>query len=102
MDIHPPIPPSIPPPIHSHTGGLHHRDHAHLPTYPPTHLPIHLTTLPILPHLPSLLTYTQQVGFTIEGRDDAELPEVMLGVAKFNKLDVRRAHPLTLDPGASL
>lgn len=38
------------------------------------------------------------MGFTIEGRDDAELPEVMLGVAKFNKLDVRRAYPLTLGP----
>ena len=36
------------------------------------------------------------MGFTIEGRDDAELPEVMLGVAQFNRLDVRKARELAL------
>lgn len=37
-----------------------------------------------------------QVGFTVEGRDDAELPEVMLGVAQFNRIDVKRAFELAL------
>jgi hypothetical protein len=32
-----------------------------------------------------------EVGFTIEGRDESELPEVMLGVCQFNKLDVNQA-----------
>ena len=35
-----------------------------------------------------------EVGFTIEGRDDSELPEVMLGIAKLNRLDVKKAHEL--------
>lgn len=34
------------------------------------------------------------MGFTIEGRDDAELPEVMLGVGQFNRIDVKKALPL--------
>jgi hypothetical protein len=34
------------------------------------------------------------VGFTIEGREDAELPEVMLGVGQFNRIDVTRASEL--------
>ncbi|TFJ86945.1 hypothetical protein NSK_002033 [Nannochloropsis salina CCMP1776] len=35
-----------------------------------------------------------EIGFTIEGRDDAELPEVMLAVARFNYIDVTRAYDL--------
>lgn len=29
-------------------------------------------------------------AFTIEGRTEDELPEVVLGVGKFNKMDVRK------------
>lgn len=35
-----------------------------------------------------------EIGFIIEGRDDVELPEVMLAVAQFNYIDVKRAHDL--------
>lgn len=37
---------------------------------------------------------TFEVGFTIEGRDDSELPEVMLGVCQFNKIDTSRSFEL--------
>ena len=36
---------------------------------------------------PKFVTMVLNVGFTIEGRDDEELPEVLLGGAKVFNLD---------------
>lgn len=35
------------------------------------------------------------MGFLIEGRSDDELPEVLLGCCRFNRIDLKRAVPLT-------
>jgi len=61
--------------------------HSLLPSLPPSLPPFPPLSTPI--RLPSF-----QIGFTIEGRDDAELPEVMLAVARFNYIDVTRAYDL--------
>jgi hypothetical protein len=36
-----------------------------------------------------------ECAFTVEGRNDEELPEVVMGVGKFNKIDVKKS--LTLE-----
>jgi hypothetical protein len=37
---------------------------------------------------------TFEAAFVVEGHKEDELPEVLLGVGKFNRIDVKKATPL--------
>ena len=37
-----------------------------------------------------------ECAFTVEGKTDEELPEVVMGLGKFNRIDVRKGVPLEM------